>query len=126
VPRLDVQSRKRKSAKSPTQRSLSLLRGRGYVVAITEHWNAHARLRVDLFGFIDVLAISPKMIAVQTTSGSNVSKRLSKIISLETAREWLEAGHRIVIHGWAKQGPRGKVKRWTCREVEVTLGDFNA
>jgi carbonic anhydrase len=123
MPRLSV-PRKRKSSESPTQRSLSLLRGRGYTVAITEHWNPHARVRADLFGFIDVLAVASEMIAVQTTSGSNVAKRVSKIVSLEAARVWLESGHKIMVHGWAKRGPRGEVKKWTCREVEVTLEDF--
>ena len=110
---------------SPTQRSLALLRKQGYTVAITEHWNQYARIRQDLFGFVDVLAVSERMLAIQTTSGTNVSKRVKKIIELEAAREWLEAGHRIVVHGWAKRGERGKRKLWTCREVEVTLENFD-
>jgi hypothetical protein len=106
---------------SPTQRTLALLRKQGYTCAITEHWNTFAKLRNDLFGFVDVLAIAPQMIAVQTTSGDNVSHRLEKIRSIPAAREWLEDGHRIIIHGWAKRGGRGQRKLWGCREVEVTL-----
>jgi len=109
---------------SPTQRSLALLRKAGYTVAITEHWNPHARRRVDLYGFVDILAIGERMLAVQTTSGDNVSHRIAKIVGLPAAREWLEAGHRIIVHGWAKRGAAGKIKRWTCREVEVTLEHF--
>jgi len=112
-------------SESPTQRSLKLLRQQGYVCAITEHWNAHAKLRQDLFGFVDVLAIGEKMLAIQTTSGSNVSKRVAKIKSIVAARAWLECGHKIYVHGWAKQGPRGKRKTWTCREVEITLADWD-
>lgn len=112
------------SKTSPTQRSLAMLRKQGYRVAITEHWNSFVKRRSDLFGFLDLVAIAPSMIGVQTTSGSNVSARVTKILELDAAREWLEAGHRIIVHGWAKRGERGAVKRWTCREIEVTLSMF--
>ena len=112
------------SKTSPTQRSLAILRKQGYRVAITEHWNSFAKIRQDLFGFCDVLCLAPSMLAIQTTSGTNVSARITKILELDAAREWLEAGHRIVVHGWAKRGERGAVKRWTCREEEVTLEMF--
>lgn len=110
---------------TPTQRSLKRLRDAGYTIAITEHWNPFARVRQDLFGFIDLLAIGMNGIfAIQTTSGSNVAARIKKITELPAAREWLESGQRIFVHGWAKRGPRGKRKVWTCREVEITLADF--
>ena len=109
---------------SPTQRSLALLRKQGYRCAVTEHWNSFVKRRQDLFSFIDVLAIAPRMLAIQTTSGTNVAARIAKILELDAAREWLEAGHRIIVHGWAKRGERGAVKRWTCREEEVTLEMF--
>lgn len=109
---------------TPAQRTLAMLREQGYRCEVTERWNSFARIRQDLFQFVDVLAIAPRMIAVQTTSGGNVSKRLAKIVALPSARDWVQAGHRIVIHGWAKRGPKGKRKRWTCREVEVTVEDF--
>ena len=112
------------SKTSPTQRSLALLRRQGYRVAITEHWNSFVKRRQDLLGFIDLLAVAPSMLAIQTTSGPNVSARIAKILELPAAREWLEAGHRIIVHGWAKRGERGAVKRWSCREEEVTLDMF--
>jgi hypothetical protein len=40
-------------ATSPTQLSLKKLREEGYTVAVVEHWNSFARIRQDLFGFID-------------------------------------------------------------------------
>lgn len=107
---------------SPTQRSLAFLRKRGLVVAVTERWNPHARIRQDLFGWIDLLALDPatgELLAVQTTSGSHVSKRLDKIREWPHLAAWLSR-HRAVVHGWAKRGPRGKRKMWDCREVEVT------
>ncbi len=106
---------------SPTQRSLKELRKRGYMVAITEKWNPFAKIRQDLFGFIDLLAIrGNEVLAVQTTSGTNVAARVAKIVSLQAARLWLESPNRkIVVHGWAKRGPRGKRKEWTVREEEI-------
>lgn len=110
---------------SPTQRSLALLRRRGLVCAVTEHWNPHVGphgIRQDLYGWIDLLALDPttgELIAVQTTSGSNVSKRLDKIRAWPHLEAWL-LRHRAVVHGWAKRGERGKRKLWDCREVPVT------
>jgi hypothetical protein len=113
------------SKTSPTQRSLALLRKQGYRVAITEHWNAFVKRRQDLFGFIDLLAIGETMLAIQTTSGTNVAARVTKILELDAAREWIDAGHRIIVHGWAKRGVRGEVKRWDCREVEIERSMFD-
>ena len=117
---------------SPTQRSLKWLRQRGFTAAITEHWNPHARLRQDLFGFVDIVALCPVVdmvslhsvhgiVAVQTTSGSNVAARIKKIRELGAAKEWLEAGGKIWVHGWRKVGARGKRKLWECREVRLEL-----
>lgn len=109
---------------SPTQRTLAHCRKLGHVAAITEHWNHYARVRQDLFGFIDVLVIDPGCsgcIAIQTTSGSNTSKRQRKIEAIPAAVEWLRAGNQIIVVGWAKRGPRGKRKVWTGREVYAAL-----
>ncbi|HQV57391.1 MAG TPA: hypothetical protein PKV27_05220, partial [Ilumatobacteraceae bacterium] len=59
---------------SPTTLSLKALRDAGYTVAIVEHFNPHMRIRQDLFGFIDIIAIRPgETLAVQTTSRSNMA-----------------------------------------------------
>lgn len=101
---------------SPTQRSLKVLRDRGYQVAIVEHWNAHIRRRQDLFGFVDLLAVKEgETLAVQTTSGSNVSARITKIMEHENYPAVHAAGWKTVVHGWRKNA-KG---RWTLREVEL-------
>lgn len=68
---------------SPTQRSLAYLRERSYVAEITEHWNAHAGIRQDLFGVIDIVAYSRVEpyhgLYVQTTTAENISGRLQKM-----------------------------------------------
>lgn len=107
---------------SPTQRSLQRLRKAGWLVAIVEHWNAFTKRRNDLFGFGDLLAVrKDTVILVQTTSDANVAHRVAKIREIPAARYWLESPtRRIVVHGWGKKGGRGEVKRWECREVELT------
>lgn len=104
---------------TPTQRSLQKLRAEGGFVAITEKWNPFSRTRQDLFGFVDLLCIrGDEVIAVQTTSGSNVSARVQKIRGLQAFHLWNAAPtRRTVVHGWRKVGPRGKRKVWECREV---------
>lgn len=87
---------------SPTQRSLAHLREEGYVVAIVERWNPHARIRQDLFGFIDLLAIRKgETLAVQVTA-SGVSSRIKKIMESDYLNAVRDAGWRIVVHGWRK------------------------
>lgn len=93
---------------TPTERSLAFLRGRGYTVAVVEKWNPHARIRQDLFGVLDLLAIKPgEILGVQTTDITSVSKRLQKIADSEVVPRLREAGMRLEVHGWyPKDGKR--------------------
>ena len=103
---------------SPTTLSLKALRDAGYTVAIVEHWNSHTRIRQDLFGFIDILAIRPgETLAVQTTSRSNMAARVRKIAEHPNVAAVREAGWSIQVHGWAQKKPRA---RWECRTVDVS------
>jgi hypothetical protein len=107
--------------KSPTQQTLKLMRDRGYTCEVTERWCPFSKRRKDLFGFIDVLCIrGNEIIAVQTTTAAHVQERINKINDTVTAGIWLLSPARsIVVHGWAKRGPRGKRKTWQCNEVEL-------
>jgi len=87
---------------SPTQRSLEYLRDQGYLCAIVEHWNPFARIRQDLWGWADILAIrKDEVLAVQVTA-SAVSERIKKIEASETLPKVRDAGIRIEVHGWRK------------------------
>lgn len=89
----------------------------GYTVAVVERWNPFARIRQDLFGFIDLLAIGEnETIAVQTTSGSHVASRVKKIAEHENVEAVRKAGWRIVVHGWTKR----KNGRYELREVDCS------
>ncbi len=113
---------------SPTQRSLKLMRAEGWFCEVVEYWNHWVHRRHDLFGYADVLCVKEnETLTVQTTSGSNVSARLSKIAACPGALVWLQSPtRRIEVHGWRKVGERGKRKTWQCRRVEVTLEDLKA
>lgn len=109
---------------SPTQRSLKHLRGKGYTVAITEHWCPFSKRRKDLFNFIDLVAIrvgERGVTAIQTTSGTNVSHRMDKIRGCPEAAIWLASGNSILVHGWRKAGDRGKRKTWQLREEPFSV-----
>lgn len=117
----------KKSSKSPTQRTLAQLRKQGYLTAITEHWNQWAKIRQDLFGFIDLLYLTGKsIVAVQCTSGSNHAARRTKILGSEAAMAWIDSGGLIEVHSWELQGAAGTVKKWTCRKEEIVKADFSA
>lgn len=100
-------------AASPTQLTLKLMRERGYVCEITERWNSFTRTRHDLFNFIDVLCIRKgEIVGVQTTSRGHIAHRRKKIQELETFPHVLDAGIKVLIHGWAKN----KSNRWEVKE----------
>jgi hypothetical protein len=102
---------------SPTERSLKRLRDMGYTAAVVEKWNPHARIRQDLFGVVDVIGIREgETLAVQATSGSNVSSRVNKIADHESTTLIRAAGWAFEVHGWRKNA-KG---RWECRVVDVS------
>lgn len=109
---------------TPTQRTLTLLRSAGYLVAVVERFNQFAGVRQDVYGFGDLLACratTTEIVLVQATSTPNVNARVKKIRALPAHAEWLGAGGRILVIGWAKRGAKGKRKVWTSKVVELTL-----
>jgi len=87
---------------TPTERSLKYLREQGYLCAIVEKWNPHARIRQDLWGWCDILAIKKdEVLAVQVTS-TGVAARITKIQNSDTVGRVREAGIRIEVHGHRK------------------------
>jgi len=95
------------SSLTPTQRTLAYLREEGYLCAIVEKWNPHVKIRQDLFGFIDILAIKKnETLAVQCTS-TGVAARVKKIQESEYLSRVREAGWKILVIGWSKNS-KGK------------------
>ncbi len=120
----DVAKRKRSSV-SPTRRTLAECRKRGYVVQVVERWNQHARVRQDLFGVIDLVALANgAILGIQACAGASHSARRDKIVAEPRAKQWVEAGGRLELWSWSKRGERGKRKLWALRVEAFTSADL--
>ncbi len=119
-----------KSSLSPTQRTIRALRNEGTICGSVEKWNPHVGphgIRQDLFGFIDLVAMSPTgIIGVQCCAGSGHAAHRTKIVANEYAPEWLKSGGRIQIWSWSKKKLRrgGKAERWLPRVEEITTSEL--
>lgn len=98
---------------SPTQLTLRHLRAQGWpLVEVTEKWNPHAKIRQDLFGCIDVLAVGPQgTLAVQTTTADHVADRYLKVMQHPSLPLMIAAEWAVVVHGWAKRSGRWVLTR---------------
>jgi hypothetical protein len=105
--------------KTTTARSRKLMEDRGYQVELVEHYNGHTMRRHDLFGIFDLLCIhkdTGEVAAVQSTSASNTSSRVNKIVNSDNLSLVRRAGWKIWVHGW-KRGTNG---RYTVREEDIS------
>jgi hypothetical protein len=96
-------------ASNTTQRSLAWLRENGYTPTVVEHYNAYARRKFDLYGFIDIVALHPKLpglLGIQTTTGAHLQDRIRKAKALDTYHLWIACGNRVLFMGWRKLGGR--------------------
>lgn len=130
-------------AKSPQARTIAALEAEGYLVDITER-RITSKIKKDLFGFIDVVALAPAgsvtwggrvhetrkggLLGVQITSGSNHAARRKKILNecRDAAIWWLNCRNRIQVRSWSKRVVRrGQPKRvWVERVEDITLEMF--
>lgn len=79
---------------------------------VVERWNAFARIRQDLFGIIDIVALDEQQtLGVQTTSWTNVSARVKKIADSPQLPALLRAGWVLEVHGWKKGLSTPKIVR---------------
>jgi hypothetical protein len=87
---------------SPTGLSIAELERDGWLVALVEQNLRHSYTTRDLFGFVDLLALKPgRTLAVQTTTTSNQSKRVAKVLASPHFGRVLAAGWEVHVHGWA-------------------------
>lgn len=117
---------KRKKSKSPTILTLELYRSSGWTCEITERWNPFAKVRQDLFGFIDVIAVTNGVtVGIQTTTYANRLARVKKIIHEVNvaAYRWLQAGNEIHVVSW-KKIKDGKKTLYAADVILVTEADF--
>jgi len=98
-------------AVTTTQRSLKYMRDNGFYVEVVERYNSFTKRKNDFAGFIDILCLGQNaVIGVQTTSWSNTSSRLKKILEHENLDIVRESGIKIEVHGWQKKNNRWQVK----------------
>lgn len=112
------------SKTSPTQRALAECKKRGWRSAIVERWNFHAKIRQDLFGFADLVALDGSAIlAIQVTTGDNLATRMTKMSGLAAVVDWLKSGGKAEAWGYRKLLVKrgGKATRWTLRRVAARL-----
>jgi hypothetical protein len=98
---------------TPTQRTMDELRKRGYMVGRVEQWipAAHGGFRKDLFGIIDLLAISGELTLGIQVCGTAWSAHVDKLKTEgeKSVRAWLQSPHRrLELWGWRplKEGAR--------------------
>ncbi len=127
---------KRKKTKGAGQRTMEAMRKKGYTVGVVERWNAHCRIRQDLFGFIDLVSFRQDIgiVAVQCTTYTQHKKHRDKIFAEPRARGWLESGARLLLVSWQKVEELTKQKdlfgepkkrfRWLKHTEEITLDMF--
>ena len=115
-------------ATSPTRRTLQWLRDDGWIPAVVERWCSFSRRRIDLFGFIDIVAIKPGtdgVLGIQATSGPNMSSRVRKIRRSGIADLWMECDNGLWVVGWrkvawvTKSGEKAKRPKWEPRVVDI-------
>lgn len=104
------------SGKSPTSRALAECLNRGWTAQVVEKWNPFARIRQDLFGCIDIVAITDRRIlGIQVTSGANHAARKTKAWNHPDIQTWMKHAD-FAVWSYSKKGQRGKRKAWTLRE----------
>jgi hypothetical protein len=74
----------------------------------------------DAFGFGDLLVILDRPTLVQVTTTGNLNAREKKLRAIPEHKKWLNSTGWILMHGWAKRGPRGQRRIWTLTEREIT------
>ena len=113
---------------SPTARTLAECRRRGWIAQVVEQTIPRTFIKRDLFGVIDIVAVTTEscILGIQATSGTNHAARISKALAEPRIIPWLRAGGFVEIWSWAKQGARGKSKRWTLRVQPIGIDDCKA
>ena len=113
---------------------MAALRKIGGSAAIVEHWNSFARIRQDLFGWIDIVHCLPILrdgvthlpggvLGIQCTAAPHGPERLRKARGNKRLLDWLRSGNRLEVWEWKKRGPRGERKKWEVVKVPVREED---
>lgn len=109
--------KKKAKTTSPTQRALAECKRRGWTAQVVERWNQYAKVRQDLFGVIDIVALTPDgILGIQACAGASHAARRTKIEEEPRAQKWKDAGGKLAVWSFAQRGAAGARKQWTLRE----------
>ncbi len=114
---------------SNTSRTLRYIREQGWDAGKVEQFNPYAGRfgkRKDLFGIIDIIAITEKGITGIQSCGQSFADHDRKILSEPMGLKWLENGGALILIGWRKILLRrgAKAMRWCPRIREYKIEDF--
>jgi hypothetical protein len=110
---------KRKKPFSANLAARKDLEANGWTVGTVECKIPHTFITRDLFGFADLIAMSPTrgIMLVQATGGDNFTTRIKKVKAEPRHAIWLASGGRISVMCYVKRA--GKKER-ECRIMEIT------
>jgi len=121
---------------SNTQRTLKALRAAGWTAEVVEKWIPYhgknpqmlraGGVRVDLFGFIDIVAFKDNQIMAIQSTGQNFKAHDEKIKSIDLALGWIQAGGILELWGWRKVRDKSKPKamKWDPRVYRYGTRDW--
>ena len=83
--------------------TLERLEGDGYLPWVVESYNASAKRSLDLYNFIDVLALKDlePILAIQVIAGK-LNQRLEELKENKYLEPWLLSGNKFEIWYWSK------------------------
>ena len=117
---------------TPTQRTLKLLREKGYQCAIVERFLSYAGKfgkRVDMFHFGDIIAMGGGEILAVQSCGQAFSAHHIKLTESGEVKDnvvsWLKNGGELTLIGWRKlkKVKGGKAMVWKPRQRYYCLND---
>lgn len=105
-------TKKKKKVKRLNTENLSITHAKSmnWLIDKTERWIPYAKIKKDLFGFIDLLAIDPEynIYGIQTTTYANMNARIDKILNHENYKRVKNSKIQITIWAWKKITKKNK------------------
>jgi hypothetical protein len=125
---------KRRKPVSTTAMALRECRRRGWVADKVEQ-RVRSFITRDLFGCIDIVAMTPegRIVGLQVTGGQggHHADRRAKILAEPRMAQWVSCGAELQLWSYAKRGAAGARKLWVLRvetwaEMQAAAGSAAA
>lgn len=84
--------------------TMAWLRDRGWTVGKTEQWNPHVRIRQDLFGFIDAIAVKEGEVRAIATQSCSLNRNADHIRKIRGSTSFLtvQCAMYVCVFAWRK------------------------